>query len=118
LRCCSEGILSESKGGVLKNGKPVATDVVTIVHSSEWNEAVCHYNITLCNALLCHYTDVDETSKDFPVKKKRSNKIGVINLELDPEAIEKISIPEVLQKTFGESGDFLHQSWYRWMVGL
>jgi Glucosidase II beta subunit-like protein len=106
LRCCSERILSKSKGGVLKNGKPVATDVVTIVHTTEWSEAVCHYNITLCTPLLCDDTVVIEASTDFLVKEKRTNKSGGINLELDPEAIEKMSIPEILQKTFGESGDF------------
>ncbi|KAG7363315.1 glucosidase II [Nitzschia inconspicua] len=109
LRCCSERILSQSKGGVLKNGRPVTTDIMTMVKTTEWSEEVCHYNITLCTPLLCDDSISDgvsngplESSSKETSSKKNNNDI---NLKLDPVAVEKMSIPEVLQQIFGDDGD-------------
>jgi hypothetical protein len=110
LRCCSERVLSKSKGGLLKNGRPVSTDVLTIVQTTEWSEAVCHYNITLCTPLLCDDTVAPNESTKTNQEKRRSTKKGGVNLELDTEIVGKMSIPEVLRNTFGEPGDFCIQT--------
>ena len=89
LRCCSERILSKSKGGVLKNGRPVSTDLLTIVQTIEWSEAVCHYNITLCTPLLCDDTTVPNDTSETNHKKRQSTKKGGVNLELDAETVGK-----------------------------
>jgi hypothetical protein len=108
LRCCSQRILAQTKGGVLKNGRPVATDLLTIVQTSEWDQAVCHYNVTLCTPLLCG--DVDTPRKDKVNDQFKDVKKRTVNLDLDPEEVEKMSVMEVLSKTFGENEEFCIQT--------
>jgi hypothetical protein len=127
FRCCSEKYIARSKGGILKNGRPVETDIVTILEANEWSEAVCHYNVTLCTPLLCDdyindeadsSTDDDDnddndavgSSKTTGNNNKYAKAISPINLNLDPVEAEKMSVVEILEKTFGTDGDFCIRS--------
>jgi hypothetical protein len=110
LRCCSERVLSKSKGGLLKNGRPLSTDILTLVQTTEWSEAVCHYNITLCTPLLCDDTSTTNDSSNSNLKNRRSTNKERVNLKLDPETVKTMSVTEVLSKTFGETGDFCLQT--------
>jgi hypothetical protein len=118
LRCCSEKVISKTRGGILKNGIPIATDLLTIVETAEWSESVCHYNFTLCTPLLCD--DESVSTKNSESSSSSVSSLGKkifgtgaktgINLELDPAEIEKMSVAEVLGQTFGKSGDFCIQT--------
>ena len=124
FRCCSEKYIARSKGGILKNGRPIETDIVTIFEANEWNEAVCHYNVTLCTPLLCDdyiddeadsSTDEDDndavgSSKTTAKNNKYAKAKSPINLDLDPVEAEKMSVVEILEKTFGTDGDFCIRS--------
>jgi len=135
FRCCSQQYLTRTKGGILKNGRPIETDIVTIIEATEWKESTCHYNITLCTPLLCDdYIDeadssVDDdesgSSKMHSNSQKGNNKSiddkkNSINLNLDPIMAEKMSVVEILEKTFGTDGDFCIRSavggWWQYEV--
>ena len=123
FRCCSQAYLSKSKGGILKNGKPFETDLVTIFAAADSKEDICHYNITLCTPLLCddyindsneedgsYFSSTTSASKSETTAEK-SNKVDQqkkhrINLNLDPVEAESMSVIEILQNTFGTDGDF------------
>jgi hypothetical protein len=131
LRCCSDRILTKTKGGILKNHRPLATDLLTIAQVKEDRFNVCHYSITICTPLLC--ADVDDTSFEsgqatipttpvgstssaagtIPAPSGKSDIAGMkhkIQLDLDPAEVEKMSVAEVLERSFGKSGTLCFQS--------
>jgi hypothetical protein len=130
FRCCSDRYIARNKGGVLKNGNQVDTDIVSVFQATEADDLVCHYNITLCTPLLCDdYDDGEGTggsaSKSKDKKSDQSsaldkliensvdssfNKNKHLNLELDPAEAEKMSVVEILERTFGKSGNFCIRS--------
>jgi len=126
FRCCSKRHIARNKGGVLKNGDQVDTDIISVFEATEDENLVCHYNITLCTPLLCDdYDDGDGTGNDASKSKeekssafsaldavfgKRNADRKKINLELDPEEAEKMSVVEILERTFGKPGDFCMRS--------
>eukprot|EP00535_Pseudo-nitzschia_heimii_P001924 CAMPEP_0197176478 /NCGR_PEP_ID=MMETSP1423-20130617/2394_1 /TAXON_ID=476441 /ORGANISM="Pseudo-nitzschia heimii, Strain UNC1101" /LENGTH=675 /DNA_ID=CAMNT_0042625859 /DNA_START=11 /DNA_END=2038 /DNA_ORIENTATION=+ len=61
FRCCSRKHLTIRKGGVLKDGNQVDTDLIAVHDATEDPDRFCHYNITLCTPLLCDdYEDDDD----------------------------------------------------------
>lgn len=126
FRCCSKRYIEKNKGGVLKNGNQIDTDLVSVFQATEDSDMVCHYNITLCTPLLCEdYDDVDGTagsSASKPINKK-SNPITALdqlfeknakgkglNLELDPSEAEKMTVVDILEWTFGKTKNFCIRS--------
>jgi len=130
FRCCSKRYISRNKGGVLKNGNQVDTDIVSVFHANEAENLVCHYNITLCTPLLCDdYVDEDGTgnSASKSIDKKlnplstldklfeksaegSAEKTKQLNLDLDPAEAEKMSVVDILERTFGKAGNFCIRS--------
>ena len=132
FRCCSEKTTAKIRGGVLKHGNQIDTDVVFFYEATESERAVCHYNVTLCTPLLCDDYDDGSTAKEgsgddnnnkpsdlsslknmidkSTVRDARKKKDSQLNLDLDPAEIENMSVKEVLDKTFGTSGNFCMRS--------
>jgi len=122
FRCCSERYLTKTKGGVLKSGNQVDTDIVSIYEATEDNEAVCRYNVTLCTPLLCDdYDDgtgngaskaTDKKSNGMSALEKllkksmKSDSNNQINQDIDPSEVENMSVVEIFQRTLGEAGAF------------
>lgn len=126
LRCCSDRIMAKTKGGVLKNGRLVATDLLTIARATEAKDAVCQYSITVCTPLLCD--DVDDASFDGETgslgaptatgaaasTSGTSDRVlgqkKATRFDLDPAEVEKLSVMEVLEASFGKGGTFCFQA--------
>eukprot|EP00531_Pseudo-nitzschia_arenysensis_P014592 CAMPEP_0116124598 /NCGR_PEP_ID=MMETSP0329-20121206/5363_1 /TAXON_ID=697910 /ORGANISM="Pseudo-nitzschia arenysensis, Strain B593" /LENGTH=629 /DNA_ID=CAMNT_0003618583 /DNA_START=65 /DNA_END=1954 /DNA_ORIENTATION=+ len=114
FRCCSKKNNARNKGGVLMNGNQLDTDIVSLYQATEDKTRVCHYNITICTSLLCD--DLEDTnsatSKSSDNNSKSgsksgsSNKKSPLNLDLDPAKAEKMTVVEILDATFGSTGDF------------
>jgi hypothetical protein len=131
-RCCSKRYIDRNKGGVLKNGNQVDTDIISVFEATEDDNFVCHYNFTLCTPLLCDdYDDGEGTGnsasksidkklnplpstldKLFETRAQGSNvnKHKQLNLEIDPAEAEKMSVVEILESTFGKAGNFCIRS--------
>ncbi len=117
FRCCSERNIAKNKGGVLKNGNQIKTNIVSVYEATEDKSKVCHYNVTICTSLMCDDYDESETKTEVVGEKSntkstggKTNKNSVLNLEIDPVEAEKLSVMEILDYTFGTSRTFCIRS--------
>jgi hypothetical protein len=107
LRCCSPRIIAKNKGGVLYNGRPYATDLLSMVGVIE-ADTVCHYNITVCTPLLCtNEADVIKTV-ERQLQLPKATPTQKTGFEL--KDIEKMSVREILEITFGPNSNTCMQS--------
>jgi protein OS-9 len=106
LRCCSPIVMARSKGGVIYNGRPFATDLLALKTVQESSEGVCEYNITLCTPLLCaeHIEEEEEPVKETVKRKRPSTPDTRATVTgYDPSEVEQMSIREIMEMTFGNS---------------
>lgn len=123
IQCCSEKVIARSKGGVLRDGVPIETDIVSLVEITESKDPPCNYQMTVCTPLLCAQDeDNDEIkgvtkeeanagddssskiSSSSPLAAKDSPRKKIPDGRMDPSVVEEMSVVEVLNAMFGASG--------------
>lgn len=51
--CCNTKVLGRNSGGVLFDGRQLATNIISIQGVTESDDAVCTYKMTVCTPLVC-----------------------------------------------------------------
>lgn len=114
LQCCSEKVISRTKGGVLLNGKPIESNLAALVDLSESEEPPCMYSMTICTPLLCaDWEDgldsitskqLSSPSSSTTAPSTTKGNLGATDGNMDAAEVEKMSVMEVLHAMFGKKG--------------
>lgn len=91
--CCDANISGRARGGVLHNGKPLATNVVSIQEVTESDERVCTYKMVLCTPLVC----TDESGLGGPSSARTRN--------MEDLRIKDMSISDILKSEYPGGGE-------------
>ena len=106
MQCCTPERMHPIKGGIIYNGKPIASDLLALESVQESDENVCEYFVRICTPLLCagHIDEKHETPKEQsthtgkkPILPDTRGKVP----GYDASKVEQMSIQEILDMTFG-----------------